>query len=87
MKIDLITLDCASLGSDVTAVDLVARIQLAACRCGVEVRLENPSQSLAELIGFCGLAGALGGEVERQAEEREESRGVQEERELGDPTL
>jgi hypothetical protein len=76
MKIDLITLDCASLGSDVAAVDLIARIRLAACRCGVEVRLENPSPSLAELIGFCGLSGALGVEVERQAEEREEPRGV-----------
>jgi hypothetical protein len=87
MKIDLIILDCASLGPDAAAVDLIARIRLAAFVSGVEVRLVNPSPSLEGLIGFCGLSEALGVEVQGQAEERKEPRGVEEERELPDPSL
>ena len=74
----------SSLPADAAAVDLLARLQLAARRHGSELRLAGASQALRELIAFCGLESALPGELERQSEQREEPLGVQEERQLGD---
>jgi hypothetical protein len=66
-------------------VDALARLRLNARRLGIEVTIRSPSAELHELIDFLGLAGALGVEPVRQAEEREERLGVEEEAELGDP--
>jgi hypothetical protein len=74
--------DVRSLPANAAAVDLLARLQLAAGRHGAELRLSGASRPLTELIAFCGLAGVL----ERQPEQREEPLGVEEERQLGDST-
>jgi hypothetical protein len=66
-------------------VDALARLRLNARRLGLEVVIRSPSPELHELIGFLGLAGALGVEPLGQAEEREERLRVEEEAELGDP--
>ena len=71
--------------ADLGTVDRLARLQLAARRSGVEVRLAHVPAELAELITFVGLAEALGLEPRRQTEERKERLGVEEEGELGDP--
>ena len=71
--------------ADLGTVESLARLQLAARRCGLELRLRHVPEELRELITFVGLAEALGLEPRGQAEEREECLGVEEERELGDP--
>ena len=73
--------DVSSLPADAAAVDLLARLQLAARRHGSEIRLSGASAALHDLVAFCGLAGVLEG----QPEQREEPLGVQEERHLDDP--
>jgi hypothetical protein len=75
--------DVTSLPPDAAAVDLLARLQLAARRHGREVRLSGASAALRELIAFFGLAGVL----EREPKEGEEPLGVEEERQLDDPAL
>ena len=70
--------------ADLRTVESLARLQLAARRCGLELRLTDVPAELEELITFIGLAEALGLEPRGQAEEREERVGVEEERELGD---
>jgi hypothetical protein len=73
--------DVRSLPANAAAVDLLARLQLAARRHGGEIRLSGASKPLRELIALCGLAGVL----EREPEQREEPVCVEEERQLGDP--
>jgi hypothetical protein len=81
-----ITLDCRCLqASDAAEVDRIARLYLDLRRQGFELRLRNPTNSLEELIGFCGLAGVLGLEPGGQAEQWEEPGRVEEEGQLGDP--
>jgi anti-anti-sigma regulatory factor len=81
-----IALDCGSVSAPTaSAVDQIARLQLTARRCGCRLELTNSSPSLLELIDFCGLAEVLRVETKRQAEERKQLRGVEEERELDDP--
>ena len=83
-----VCLDCASLEAPTAVtINLIARLHLAMRRCGYELELANPNHFLVELICFAGLAEVLGGELERQAEQREEPGGVEEERELGDPSV
>jgi anti-anti-sigma regulatory factor len=65
------------------AVDVVARLHLAARRRGLELRIAAPPE-LRELIAFCGLDEVLRVELQRQPEQREERGGVEEERELLD---
>jgi ABC-type transporter Mla MlaB component len=79
--------DVSSLPADAAAVDLLARLQLAARRHGSELRLAGASRALRELIALCGLETVLPGELERQSEQREEPLGVQEERQLRDSPL
>jgi gamma-glutamyl:cysteine ligase YbdK (ATP-grasp superfamily) len=79
-----IVCDVDGLVPDLAALDALARVQLAARRAGLELRLCNASPELCGLAAFAGLDAALGVEVERQPEEREQRRGVEEERELGD---
>jgi hypothetical protein len=69
-----------------TVADL-ARLQVTARRLNLEVVLRNASDALVELVAFVGLADVLRVEARRQAEEREERLGVEEERELDDPPL
>jgi gamma-glutamyl:cysteine ligase YbdK (ATP-grasp superfamily) len=73
--------------ADLRTVESLARLQLAARRCGLELRLTDVPAELEELITFIGLAEALGLEPRGQAEEREERVGVEEERELDDPAV
>ena len=69
MKIDTITLDCASAPvADLGTVELIALIRLFAIECGDEVRLVNVSPGLRDLLELCGLSEALGVQVERQPE-------------------
>jgi hypothetical protein len=70
---------------DLRSVERLARLQLAARRCGLELRLTCMPKELEELITFVGLAEALGLEPRGQAEEREKRVGVEEEGELDDP--
>jgi hypothetical protein len=76
---------------DAAAVDALARLQLVAGRLGGRIQLRNASPELQELLRFMGLGDALPCEgglrlgPKRQTEEREQSRGVEEERELDDP--
>jgi STAS domain len=78
--------DVASLDApDLVAVEALARIELTARRLGSSLRLRGPSVELLELLALCGLPLAVVLEPEREAEHREEARGVQEERDPGDP--
>ena len=68
--------DCVDLRTvDLGTVDLLARLRL---RAGV--RVVRAPRELWELLDLCGLVEVVG-----QIEEREERRGVQEERHLPDP--
>jgi hypothetical protein len=80
-----ITLDVSALPPDVVTIDALARLELAARRGGLRFRLHDASDQLRDLIAFVGLSDVLGVEPRRQAEEREQGVGVEEERELGDP--
>jgi hypothetical protein len=71
--------------ADLGTVESLARLQLAARRCGFELRLTRVPRELEELIILVGLAEALGLEPRGQAEERKERVGVEEKRELDDP--
>ena len=70
--------------ADLELVDALARLQLAACRCGCSVVVASAPPDVVELIDLAGLSEVLGVEPRRQAEEREERRGVEEERDLPD---
>jgi anti-anti-sigma regulatory factor len=80
-----IVLDCQQLADPhLAVVDQLARLQLALRRDGCELRLRNADDSVLDLIGLAGLAEVLGVEVERESEEGEQPRGIEEEGELGD---
>ncbi len=79
--------DAAVLAPDVGSVDILARLQLSARREGLDLRLHGVSRELQDLLAFIGLAGVLGVEAGRKAEEREERLGVEEERHLDDPAV
>jgi ABC-type transporter Mla MlaB component len=72
---------------DVVALDAFARLQLTARRLGGRICVRHAPVELEELLRFTGLAEICGlfGVDEREAEEREEPLGVQEEGELDDP--
>ncbi len=83
-----VCLDCEQFTKPTVAtVDEIARLELAARRCGCELELINANPCLLELIGFVGLAEVLRVESRRQAEQREQPGGVEEERELADPPI
>ena len=69
------------------AVEALARLQLAARRKGLDLRLHVVSRELRDLIELAGLTDVLRVEPQRQAEEREERLGVEEEGELGDAVV
>ncbi|MBQ0828517.1 STAS domain-containing protein [Streptomyces tagetis] len=62
-------------------VDLLARLELTARRAGGRIRLRDPDPTLRALLDLAGLRF----ETERQPEQREPPRGVQEAVEPGDP--
>jgi len=86
MGLTRVRLDCSRYGDpDLSAIDEIARLQLACGRCGCGLRLANADRELLELIRFAGLAGVLRVESGRETEEWEQPSRVEEERELGDP--
>jgi hypothetical protein len=70
--------------ASLATVEALARLQLAARRKGLDLRLHVVSRELRDLIELAGLMQALGVEPRRQPEEREQRVGVEEEGELGD---
>ena len=83
-----IACDVGSLASpDVYTIDALARLQLVAMRHGLELRLRNASRDLRELLFFTGLDEVLRVEPGGQSEERKQRLGVEEERELDDPSV
>jgi len=72
--------------ADMQVIDLLGRLELAARRHGRTLRLRNASPALTELIAFLGLDSALRLEARREAEEGEDPVGVEEERQLDDPS-
>lgn len=68
---------------DLGTVDLLARLRLVARQFGHELQIEGASDELRGLVALTGLDEVLllersGGEPGRQAEQREEPRGVEE---------
>ena len=82
-----IVCDVRALPPEAAAVEALARLQLAARRIGLEIRLCRPSSELRDLLVFCGLDDVLRVEAGGQAEEREDRLGAEEERELDDPAV
>jgi hypothetical protein len=83
-----VCLDCGPLKAPTAAtIDQLARLQLAARRCGCKLELSNATPYLVELIGFAGLDEVLCVEMQRQAEQRKDPSGVEEEGELADPSV
>lgn len=85
MRMTRVRLDCARWPEpDLGVIDRVARLQLECKLAGRSLHLVNASAELRELIRLAGLLEVLSVEAERKAPQREQPRGVQEERELGD---
>ena len=81
-------LDCDVAGvghPDLLTVEALSRIGLVARRHSTGIRLRGASVDLIDLLAFCGLPVELVVEGEREAEEWEEARRVEEERDPGDP--
>lgn len=70
---------------DLATVDALARVDLTVRRLGSRIRLRGASVDLLELLALCGVPLESVVEPELQPEHREESGGVQEERDPGDP--
>jgi anti-anti-sigma regulatory factor len=79
--------------ADLLTIDALARLALMARRLGCDLEIRNPSAALSELLVLVGLAEALlapapsGLEAVGQAEQREESGRVEEERDPADPAV
>lgn len=91
---DLLVIDVARLCEpDAAAVDALCRMRLVAGRFGCRIHLRRASPELRELLYLVGLrfvtpgAGPSRGQLERQVEEREQVRGVEEEGDPGNPAL
>ncbi|MFE6196631.1 STAS domain-containing protein [Streptomyces sp. NPDC057838] len=80
----VVVCDVGGLGPPgLAAVDLLARLQLAARRAGGRIRLRDPDPALCALLGLVGLRF----EVEGQVEQGEPALGVEEAVEPGDPAV
>ena len=55
----MLLLDLQRANPSAITVDALARLQLAARRLGLEIRLQNASPQLLELVEFMGLADVL----------------------------
>lgn len=51
--------DVSGVDADAVTVNALARLQLAACRRGCQIRLRNASPDLLELVAFMGLRDVL----------------------------
>ena len=80
-----IVVDASTLASDTVTIELLARFQLAARRLGCHLLLRGASVELARLIVFTGLEQVLVVEPRREAEQREQPLGAEEEGQLRDP--
>jgi hypothetical protein len=81
----VVACDVRALAPDAISLEALARLQLTARRLGARIRLQRASPDLERLLSFAGLAGvlacpvaALRVERERQPEQREHPRGVEE---------
>jgi anti-anti-sigma regulatory factor len=75
----------AAAGADLGVVEALARLALAARRAGLELALVGVTSELRELIALAGLERVLlGGEALGEPEQREETHGIEEERQLDD---
>ncbi len=54
-----IACEVSGLAADAATVDALARLQLAAVRCGCTIRLRHPSAQLLDLVALMGLADVL----------------------------
>jgi anti-anti-sigma regulatory factor len=81
-----IVCDVSALDPDALTIDALARLQLSSRRVGLELRLRHASNELQELLAFVGLDEVLRLEAGGQAEQREQRVGVEEERELDEPS-
>lgn len=87
----LVDCDVGALDPDAVTVEALARLQLIARLLGRRVRFKDASTELQRLLCFLGLDEVLpcgpasGLDPRGQAEERKQARGVQEERDPGDP--
>ncbi|WP_225837098.1 STAS domain-containing protein [Streptomyces sp. NK08204] len=80
----VVVCDAGGLGPPgLGAVDLLARLELAARRAGGRIRLRDPDPALLALLDLVGLRF----QVEGQTEQRERARGVQETVQPGDPAV
>jgi ABC-type transporter Mla MlaB component len=70
---------------DLGSIDALARLQLMLRPQGLEVLLRGAPNELIELIALVGLTDVLRVESGREAEQRKQRLGVEEERELPDP--
>jgi hypothetical protein len=77
----------ALAGADFKTIDLLVRLQLAARRHGRTLRFLHASAALQELVSFAGLEAVLPVEPRGQPEERKDSPGIEEERQLDDPLV
>jgi anti-anti-sigma regulatory factor len=71
---------------DLASIDALARLQLMLRPQGLEVLLRGAPNELIELIALVGLTDVLRVESGREAEQRKQGLGVEEERELPDPS-
>jgi hypothetical protein len=82
--------DVGGLSADLTTIEALARLRLAARRRGCGLLLRGASRELALLVAFCGLADTLPcepsaiGRTIGQLEERKHARGVEERVDPGD---
>ena len=83
----MLVCDVRALASDALAIDALARLQLAARRIGLEIKVRNASAELRGLVELVGLTEVLRVEPGREPEEREEGLRAEEERELDDPSI
>ena len=78
---------------DLEIVDALARLELAARRQGLRLLLVDACEDLCRLLAFLGLGdavlveGRLPLELQREPEEREQVRGVEEEARPDDPAV
>ncbi|MFF4838124.1 STAS domain-containing protein [Streptomyces sp. NPDC001315] len=80
----VVVCDVGGLGPQgLGAVDLLARLELAARRAGGRIRLRDPDPALRALLHLVGLRF----ELEGQPEQREPPLGVEEEVEPGEPAV
>ena len=60
-RAQVVLCDVAGVEPDAVTVEALARLQLGARRSGCQVRLQNPSPELCELVAFMGLVDVLPG--------------------------